>query len=178
MKPQDSSTGLPQTTGTQTTNANHRRITPQITQVPGIHKADIMVNNKTIEMILLEAWLVISHGSLVCVVVPIVVHLAVIKLVAEAMVVDITLMVEAVVVEEPPTLAETLPLQEIPMSHVMDVAKIIMSWPVQPHQQNENGLYSIKIDRDNLQLVHHIMQDKAQMVLLTKLTINKCNLPT
>jgi hypothetical protein len=67
-------------------------------------------------------------------------HLAVIKMVAEVMVADKTLMVEAVVVAEHLTLEEPTLLPEIPTLHVMDVARITMSWPVQPLQKNENGL--------------------------------------
>ena len=70
----------------------------------------------------------------------IVAHLAVIKMVAEAMAVDKILTVEAVVVVEHPTLEDPIPFQEIQTLHVMDVAKITMSWPVQQLQQSENEL--------------------------------------
>jgi hypothetical protein len=89
-------------------------------------------------------------------------------------------MVEAVVVAEHLTLDEPLPiplLPEIQIFHVMDVARIIMSWPVQPLQQNKNSFYYNRIDPghrlDNPHHVHPIIQDKVLMVLPTMLTINK-----
>jgi hypothetical protein len=138
-RPQDNTTEQPQTIDTQATNATLQLITPLTTQALEIHLAD-MVKDKTIEMILLGIWHVISPTNLHVVVI-MVAHLAVIKLVAEAMVAGIILMVEAVVVAGPQTLEGPILFPEIRTSHVMDVARIIMSWPVQPLQQNESGLY-------------------------------------
>jgi hypothetical protein len=81
---------------------------------------------------------VISPTSLHVVVVAVVAHLADINLAAEVMVVDTTLMVEAVMVAEHPTLDEPIHIHGIQMLYVMDVDKITMSWPVQPLQPNEN----------------------------------------
>jgi hypothetical protein len=136
-RPQDNITGLPQTTGTPATGAQLPHTMPLTTQALEILPAD-MVKDKTTETILQEICLVNSHSKSVIMVLTMVARLAVIKLVAEDMVVD--RMIEAVVVAEHPTLEEPIPFPEILMLHVMDVAKTIMSWPVQPLQPNENGL--------------------------------------
>ena len=112
--PLDNTTGEHLTTDIQATNDALQLIIPLRIQVLEIHQAD-MVNDKTIEMILLEIWPVISHASLHVVMVIIIAHLAVIKMVAEVMVVDRTLMVEAVVVAELPTLEEPIHIPEIRM---------------------------------------------------------------
>jgi hypothetical protein len=137
--PLDNTTGEHLTTDIQATKDVLQLIMPLRIQVREIHQAD-MVNDKTVEMIPLEIWHVISQTNLHVVEAIMVAHLAVIKMVAEVMVADKTLMVEAVVVAEHLTLEEPTLLPEIPTLHVMDVARIIMSWPVQPLQKNENGL--------------------------------------
>ena len=152
---------------------------PQTTLAHVTHLAD-MVKDKTKEIILLELWLVISHSSLHVVEAIMIANMAVIKQVAEAMVADRLLMVEAVVVAEHPTKDVPLPLPLIPeiqIFHVMDVARIIMSWHVQPLQQNKNRFCYNRIDQDhrldNPLHDHRTTQDKVPMVLPTMQTINK-----
>jgi hypothetical protein len=141
---------------------------PQTTQALEIHRAD-MVKDKTIEMNLLDLWLVITHSRLHVILVLVADHLAVIKTeAAEDMVVDKILTLEAVVVAEHLTLKELLLMPEIQTFHVMDVARIIMSCPVQPLHQNENRLCYNKTGQGHqighLQHVLHIIRDKAPMV--------------
>jgi hypothetical protein len=93
-------------------------------------------------------------------------QVAVIRMVTEAMVVD------------HPTLEQPIPIPEMHMLSVLDVAKITMSWPVQPLLLKEDKLCSNRIGSGHpigsLILFNLILfNTKSNMVLPTMPNINR-----